>query len=106
MSIILGLIIKDLAGNKEMILASDGRAIEHGTKNIRNEDFEKVKRLTPRLCIGYCGHSGEFYEDVLIELENKIKKMMVKDLVFVSGLASDKKTTRKLRSEGWSVMRM
>jgi len=84
MSIILGVIVNDLEGNKEMILASDGRVLEHGTKNIRNEDLDKVKSLSSKICIGYCGHSGELFKDVVNNLKKKMKNMMVKDLLFVT----------------------
>jgi hypothetical protein len=84
MSIVLGVIVRDLNGNREMFFASDGRALEHGTKNIRNEDYPKIKKLGPKTCIGYAGHSRELYEDVFNELDTKMKGMKNKDLVFVS----------------------
>ena len=43
MSIIIAVVVNDHKGYKDMIFASDGRAIEHGTSNIRNEDIDKVK---------------------------------------------------------------
>jgi hypothetical protein len=84
MSIVLGIIIKDGAGNKDLIFASDGRLIEHKTKNIRNEDYDKIKRLGPKLCIGYAGNSRELFEDVYIGLKNKIRSKPATDLLFVA----------------------
>jgi hypothetical protein len=64
MSIVFGVIVRNLNGDKEMIFASDGRILEHGTGRIRNEDYAKTKRLGPQVCIGYAGQSGELFEDV------------------------------------------
>jgi hypothetical protein len=84
MSIIVAVIINDLQGNKEMIFASDGRVLEHGTKNIRNEDLDKVKKLGPKTCLGYAGQSGGLFEDVFNAVKTKMQNMPIKDLLFVS----------------------
>lgn len=80
MSLVLGILARDKAGNQEVVFASDGRAVAHDTKEIRNESFEKIKKLTPKICMGYAGSSGELYEDVYKELDIRIKGMKVKDL--------------------------
>lgn len=84
MSLVLGILIRDYFGNREIIFASDGRAIAHDTKKVRSEDVEKIRKLTPKICMGYGGHSGELYQDVYNELIKKMRKMMVKNLLFVS----------------------
>jgi len=83
-SIVLGVIVRDLDGNREMIFASDGRVLEHGTKNVRNEDYPKIKKLGSKACMGYAGHSGELFEDVFNIMNAELKKMKNKDLMFVS----------------------
>jgi len=84
LSLVLGILIRDNSGNQEIIFASDGRSVAHNTKKIRNEDVEKIKKLTPKICMGYVGHSAELYEDVYKELENKIQEMKIKDLPSIS----------------------
>jgi len=84
MSIVLGIIIKDAAGNKDLIFASDGRTLEHKTKKIRNEDYDKIKRLGPTLCIGYAGSSEELFEDVYTGLKSKIQNKPTMDLLFAA----------------------
>lgn len=84
MSIVLDVIVRDLNGNREMIFASDGRVLEHGTKNVINENYPKIKKLGPRNCMGYAGHSGELFEDVFDKMDAELKRMQNKDLIFVS----------------------
>lgn len=84
MSIVIAVIVDNRQGSKEIIFASDGRVLEHGTANIRNEDLDKVKKLGPKTCLGYAGQSGELFEDVFRELEKSMTKLPLKDLLFVS----------------------
>lgn len=84
MSIVLGILIRDNFGNREMIFASDGRAVAHDTQKVRNEEVEKIKKVTPRICMGYAGNSAELFQDVFKELTKRIRKMMAKNLLFVS----------------------
>lgn len=84
MSIIIAVIIRDLGGNKEMIFASDGRVLEHGTNNVRREDFDKVRKIGLKTCLGYTGQSGELFEDVYNLIKVKVQNMYVKDLLFVA----------------------
>ncbi|MFQ6083263.1 MAG: hypothetical protein ACE5WD_07885, partial [Candidatus Aminicenantia bacterium] len=74
------------SGNKEMIFASDGRVIEHGTTNIRYEDYKKIRKVGPNICIGYAGSSGELFQDVLNDLETKIQN---KNLLTISNILKD-----------------
>lgn len=85
MSIILAILIRDNFGNRDIIFASDGRSIAHDTKKVRSEDVEKIRKLTPKICMGYGGHSGELYQDTYNELTKRMRKMMVKNLVFITG---------------------
>jgi len=75
--------VDDHRGYKDIIFASDGRVIEHGTSNIRGEDFEKIKKINSKTCMGYVGGSGEFFEDVFNELNNRIKKSSLKKFIIV-----------------------
>lgn len=84
MSIVIAVIVDNRQGSKEMIFASDGRVLEHGTAKIRKEDLDKVKKLGPKTCLGYAGQSGELFEDVFHELEDCMRKLPLKDLLFVS----------------------
>lgn len=84
MSLIIALIVDDHLGYKDLIFSSDGRTIEHGSKKIRREDLDKVKKLSHTTCIGYVGDCGELYEEVFVELRNILKKSSFKDLLFVS----------------------
>lgn len=87
MTIILGIFIRDSFGNGEIIFASDGRAMECETTNngktitrLRSEDVDKIRKLTPEICIGYAGNCSELFEDVYKELKNKISEMIKEDL--------------------------
>jgi hypothetical protein len=84
MSIIIALLLDDHQGNRDIVFASDGRMIEHGTTNIRGEDFDKVKKLGNKTCLGYSGDYAEFYIDVFDKLKRSMKIMSLKDILFVS----------------------
>jgi len=86
-TIILGIFVRDSFGNGEIIFASDGRAMECETNNngktitrLRSEDVDKIRKLTPEICIGYAGNCSELFEDVYKELKDKISEMIKEDL--------------------------
>lgn len=87
MTIILGIFIRDSFGNREMVFASDGRAMECETTDngktitrLRSEDVDKIRKLTPKICIGYAGNCSELFEDVYKELKDKMLEMIKGDL--------------------------
>lgn len=87
MTIIIGIFVRDSFGNREMIFASDGRAMEcettdngKTTTRLRSEDIDKIRKLTPEICIGYAGGCSELFEDVYKELKDKMSGMIKEDL--------------------------
>lgn len=75
MSLIIGIVVKYSYRSWEMIFASDGRSVKHGTTEIRSEEFQKVKKLSDHLCIGYGGHSGELFQDVYDALKPRCSQI-------------------------------
>jgi len=73
MTLIIGMLIRETQDKKEIIFASDGLAVKYkNNKKIgQDEDVEKIRKLTPEICIGYAGKNSELFEDVYDELKNK-----------------------------------
>jgi len=86
MSLILVIMIINNFEKKDIIFASDGRAItyENDKKLSQNEDAEKIRILTPKICVGYVGKNSLLFEDVYRELKKKVPEMRRKDLESVS----------------------
>jgi len=82
MTLIIGIFTRDIHDKKEIIFASDGLAVTHkNNKKIgQDEDVEKIRKLTPKICMGYAGKNSELFEDVYDELKNKTPKKIKKDL--------------------------
>ncbi|UCC40188.1 MAG: hypothetical protein JSV96_01660 [Candidatus Aminicenantes bacterium] len=89
MSLIIGVLIDLFDHNKEMIFASDGRAIEYKItdsgkihQRIKSENAGKIKKLTPKICVGYAGKNAELFNDIYEELKKQIHKMKKKNAEF------------------------
>lgn len=82
MTLIIGIFIRDIHDKKEILFASDGLAVEYKDNKIiaQYEDVEKIRKLTPKICIGYAGKNSELFEDVFDELNNKTPKKIKKEL--------------------------
>jgi len=82
MTLIIGIFIRDTHDEKEIIFASDGLAVTYkNNKKIgQYEDCEKIRKLTPKICMGYAGKNSELFEDVYDELKNKTPKKIKKEL--------------------------
>lgn len=82
MTLIIGIFLRDNRNNKDIIFASDGRAVkyEDNKKIDQYEDVEKIRKLTPKICMGYAGKNAELFEDVYKELKNKTPKKIKKEL--------------------------
>jgi hypothetical protein len=85
MTLILAIRTIDSSGNEDLIFASDGRVVKHtnNKKEIVNEDEKKIRKLTPKICIGYAGQNAILFEDVFDKLKDEIQKMKNKDLMSV-----------------------
>lgn len=72
MSLIIGIFISDSNDSKEIIFASDGRAVKYkNNKKIeQNENVEKIRKFTHKICLGYVGKNAELFEDVYEKLKN------------------------------------
>jgi len=83
MTLIIGIFTRDIHDEKEIIFASDGLAHSYkNNKKIRqDEDVEKIRKLTPKICMGYAGKDSELFEDVYEELKNKTPKKIKMELV-------------------------
>jgi 20S proteasome alpha/beta subunit len=82
LTLIIGIFLRDNRNNKDIIFASDGRAVkyEDNKKIDQYEDVEKIRKLTPKICMGYAGKNAELFEDVYKELKNKTPKKIKKEL--------------------------
>jgi len=82
MTLIIGIFTRDIHDKKEIIFASDGLAVTYkNNKKIgQDEDVEKIRKLTPKICMGYAGKNSELFEDVYDELKNKTPKKIKKEL--------------------------
>ncbi len=82
MTLIIGIFIRDIHDNKEIIFASDGLAVkyENNKKIGQDEDVEKTRKLTPKICMGYAGKNSELFEDVYEELKNNTPKKIKKEI--------------------------
>jgi hypothetical protein len=85
MTLILAIRTRDSSDNEDLIFVSDGRAVKHtnNKKEIINEDVKKIRKLTPKICIGYAGQNSILFEDVYDKLKDEIQKMKNKDLMSV-----------------------
>lgn len=82
MTLIIGIFTRDIHDKKEIIFASDGLAVTYkNNKKIgQDEDVEKIRKLTPKICMGYTGKNSELFEDIYDELKNKTPKKIKKEL--------------------------
>lgn len=82
MTLIIGIFTVDNRDKKEIFFASDGLAVTYkdNIKNDQREDVEKIRKLTPKICIGYTGKNGELFIDVFDELKNKTCEKQKKEL--------------------------
>jgi 20S proteasome alpha/beta subunit len=82
MTLIIGIFIRDNHGNKEIIFASDGLEVRYeGNKKVaQREDVEKIRKLTPKICMGYTGKNAGLFKDVFDELKNKTPKNIKREL--------------------------
>lgn len=82
MTLIIGIFTRDIHDKKEIIFASDGLAVkyENNKKIGRDEDVEKIRKLTPKICMGYAGKNSELFEDVYEELKNNTPKKIKKEI--------------------------
>jgi len=82
MTLIIGIFTKDIHNKKEIIFASDGLATSYkNNKKIgQDEDAEKIRKLTPKICMGYTGKHSKLFEDVYEELKNNISKKIKREL--------------------------
>jgi len=82
MTLIIGIFSRDIHDKKEIIFASDGLAVKYkNNKKIgRDEDVEKIRKLTPKICMGYAGKNSELFEDVYEELKNNTPKKIKKEI--------------------------
>jgi len=82
MTLIIGIFIRDTHNKKEIIFASDGLAVtyKNNEKIGQDEDVEKIRKLSPKICMGYAGKNSELFEDVYDELKNKTPKKIKKEL--------------------------
>lgn len=80
--------IIDNSGSEDLIFASDGREIKYNyDKNKivnQDEDAEKIRKLTPKVCMGYAGKSAELFRDVYKKLKSRIPEIRKKDFESVS----------------------
>ena len=85
MTLILAIRTRGSLGNEDLIFASDGRAVKctNNKKEIINEDVEKIRKLTLKICMGYAGQNAILFEDVLKKFKNEIQKMRNKDFMSV-----------------------
>lgn len=82
MTLIIGIFSKDIHNKKEIIFASDGLAVKYENNKIigQDEDAEKIRKLTPKICMGYTGGYSKLFEDVYEELKNNISKKIKREL--------------------------
>lgn len=82
MTLIIGIFTRDIHNKKEIIFASDGLAVkyENNKKIGQDEDVEKIRKLTPKICMGYAGKNLELFEDVYEELKNNTPKKIKKEM--------------------------
>lgn len=82
MTLIVGIFTRDNHNKKEIIFASDGLAVtyENNKKIGQDDDVEKIRRLTPKICMGYAGKNSELFEEVYNELKYKTPKKIKKEL--------------------------
>ena len=73
MTLIIGIFTRDIHDKEEIFFASDGLAVTYkNNKKIgQDEDVEKIRKLTPKICMGYAGKNSELFEDVYDELKKK-----------------------------------
>lgn len=88
MSLVIVTLFRTPAGERDIVVASERRRMMHpaprrspegvvidkGPLEISSDDYPKSKRLGPRTCLAYVGQSGEFYKQVLTDLEGRIQK--------------------------------
>jgi len=82
MTLIIGIFIRDNHNKKEIFFASDGLAVTYkdNKKIAQREDVEKIRKLTPKICMGYTGKNGELFKDVFDELKNRTPQKLKKEL--------------------------
>jgi len=95
MTLIIGMFIRETQDKKEIIFASDGLAVTYkkNKKIGEDEDVEKIRKLTPEICMGYAGKNSKLFEDVYYKLKNitpekiklesfskKLKELILKEL--------------------------
>lgn len=74
MTLIIGIFTRDIHDKKEIIFASDGLAVkyENNKKFGQDDDVEKIRKLTPKICMGYSGKTqiGVYFLLILISPES------------------------------------
>ena len=82
MTLIIGIFVRDNNSKKEIFFASDGLEVKYqdNKKVGQREDVEKIRKLAPRLCMGYAGKNAGFYKEVFDKLKNQTPKNIKKDL--------------------------
>ncbi len=82
MTLIIGIFTKDIHDKKEIIFASDGLEVtyKNNKKISQHEDVEKIRKLTPKICMGYTGKNSKLFEDVYDELKDNTPKKIKKEL--------------------------
>ena len=82
MTLIIGIFVRDSYKKKEIYFASDGLAVKYkdNKKIAQDEDVEKIRKLTPKMCIGYTGKNAELFEDVYRELKDNTSIRMKKEI--------------------------
>jgi len=82
MILIIGIFVRDSYKKKEIYFASDGLAVKYkdNKKIAQDEDVEKIRKLTPKMCIGYTGKNAELFEDVYRELKDNTSIRMKKEI--------------------------
>lgn len=82
MTLIIGIFTRDKDDNKEILFASDGLAVTYkdNKKIAQDEDVEKIRKLSPKICIGYAGKNAELFEDVFDELKMRTPKKIKREL--------------------------
>jgi len=82
LTLIIGIFTRDIHDKKDIIFASDGLAVkyENNKKIGQDEDVEKIRKLTPKICMGYTGKNSELFEDVYEGLKNNTPKKTKKEL--------------------------
>ena len=82
MTLIIGIFTRDMHDKKEIFFASDGLAVTYkDTKKIgQDENVEKIRKLTPKICMGYAGKNSKLFRDVYEELKNETPNKIKREL--------------------------